>query len=271
MKVVISHDVDHITPWEHKSNLIIPKQTIRSLIELSLGYISISEILHRIKDILRNKWQNLESLLKFDKENSIPSTFFIGVSNGKGLNYTIKDAELWIKKILQEGFDVGGHGIAFNNHDAIKKEYENFRNISGLNKFGIRMHYLRNSDNTLKFLNKSGYLFDTTLYEFKNPFKVGDIWEFPLHIMDGHIINKNTKWQNQNLKQSKETTKRILANSHKADIKYFTVLFHDNYFSNSFKTWKEWYIWLIRYLKDNNIEFINYDGAIKELEASQRQ
>lgn len=114
-------------------------------------------------------------------------------------------------------------------------------------------------------------MFDTTLYKFENPFKVGRLWEFPLHIMDGHITNKNARWQNQTLQQSKETTKRIIEEGFNKSIKYFTILFHDNYFSDSFKTLKEWYIWLISYLKDNHTEFINYDRAIKELEASQGQ
>lgn len=271
MKVIISHDIDHVTAWEHKSDLIIPKQILRSLIELSLGYISISEIINRFSDILKNKWHNLESLMKYDKENSISSTFFIGVSNGKGLNYKIEDAEFWTRTILQEGFEIGVHGISFEKFNDIREEYTTFKNITGSDKFGIRMHYLRCDMDTLGLLSKAGYLYDTSIYEMKNPFKVGNFWEFPLHIMDGHVINKNARWQNQTLQQSQETTMRIIEEGFNKGIKYFTILFHDNYFSDSFKTLKEWYIWLISYLKDNHTEFINYDRAIKELEASQGQ
>ena len=245
MKVIISHDVDHLTAWEHKSDLIIPKQTIRSLIEFFLGYISISEITNRFRDTLKNKWHNIESLMKFDSENSIPSTFFIGTSNGKGLNYKIKDAEYWIKKILKKGFDVGVHGIAFEKFNDIQKEHVSFKNIIGLENFGIRMHYLRCDMDTLGIFSEVGYLYDTSIYEMKNPFKVGNLWEFPLHIMDGYVINKKARWQNQNLKQSKETTRKIIDEGFNKGIKYFTILFHDYFFSDSFKTWKEWYVWLV--------------------------
>ncbi len=266
MKVIISHDVDHITVWEHKKDLIIPKFLLRSIIEFGYGYTSTSVIMSRFKNIIQNKWQSLEELLEFDKENDIFSTFFIGVSNGKGLEYSKKDSEYWIKKILQEGLNVGVHGIAFDNFDDIKNEYDTLKNLSGLGEIGIRMHYLRNSNNTLEFLSEAGYMYDTTLYSFKNPFKIDRLWEFPLHIMDGYVFLNNTKWQNQNLNQAKDTTKRIIETAFSKGLNYLTILFHDRYFDYSFMTWKEWYIWLISYLRDNKFEFISYREAINELE-----
>ncbi len=268
MKVIISHDVDHITFWEHNRDLIIPKYIVQGFIELSLGRISVFEIVGRIKKIFQNKRHKLEELMRFNKENSIPSDFFVGVSNGKGLSYTIEDAELWIKKILLEGFDVGVHGISYARHNEIKNEYDTFKCLTNLKKFGIRMHYLRHNTNTLEFLNNVNYSFDCSIFEMKNPFKVGNMWEFPLHIMDCYIICKNSKWQNQNLKQSKETTKRIMEEADEAGIKYLSILFHDRFFCDSFKTWKEWYIWLIGYLKENKFKFISYKEAINELEDS---
>lgn len=266
MKVIISHDVDHITTWEHNKDLIIPKFIVRGFIELGLGYISTTEIMGRLKGIILNKWQNLEELMKFDRENNVSSTFFFGVSNGKGLKYSIEDSKFWIKETLQKGFDIGVHGIAFNNYDDIKDEYEIFRNLSGLERFGIRMHYLRCNIDTPGLLNKVGFFFDSSIYEKRNPYKVGSLWEFPLHTMDGYIFCKNNLWQNQNLKQSKETTKRIIEKAFEKDINYFTVLYHDDFFSDSFRTYKEWYIWVVRYLQDNKIKFVSYNEAIKELE-----
>jgi len=266
MKIIISHDVDHITVWEHKKDLIIPKFVARSFIEFGLKYISSFELKERFKSLIENKWQNIDELMQFNKINKIPSTFFIGVANGLGLSYSIKKAKFWIKKILREGFDIGVHGISFNNLDNMKNEYEIFKNLSGLEKFGIRMHYLRNSENMLGFLDKAGYLFDSTLYELKNPFKVGNLWEFPLHIMDGYIFYKNSRWQNQTLEQVKDKTKKIIENAYKNGIKYLTILFHDRYFSNSFQSWKNWYIWTIDYLKNSGFEFTSYRDAIKESE-----
>jgi len=266
VKIIISHDVDHVTVWEHKKDLIVPKFIIRSSIELGIGKICIEEYLLRIRNLIKNKWQNLEKLMQFDKENSVHSSFFIGVSNGMGLKYTIQMAELWTKKIMDEGFNVGAHGIAYKDFEKIKEEFEAFKNIFSLEKFGIRMHYLRTDENTLPFLEKAGYLFDSSIYEPRNPFKIGNMWEFPLHIMDGCIFYINCRWQNQTLEQAKDRTKTIIEKAYKDGINYFTVLFHDRYFSKEFKSWREWYIWLIAYLRNNRFQFISYKDAIRELE-----
>ena len=128
------------------------------------------------------------------------------------------------------------------------------------------MHYLRNNENTLEYLNNSGYVFDSTLYKLQNPFKIGNLWEFPLHIMDVYLFNKNSRWQNQTLEQVKDEAKRKIEEAYKKDIKYFTILFHSRSFNNRFISWKNWYIWIISYLKNNRFEFINYREAIRELE-----
>lgn len=266
MKIIISHDVDHITVWEHKYDLVVPKFICRSFIEAALRSISISEIRNRFNDFLKNKWQNLEEIARFDKENDVPSTFFIGVNNGVGLSYSLKNAESWIKIILDRGFDVGVHGINFENYDSIRKEYETFKSLSGLKKFGIRMHYLRNTKDTLKFLNEAGYIFDSTLYKLENPFKIGDLWEFPLHIMDSYTFHQNSRWQNQTLEEAKGTAKAEIDRAYSNGIKYFTILLHDRYFSDSFKSWKDWYIWIVDYFKKGRFEFISYRDAIRELE-----
>jgi len=266
MKIIISHDVDHIKVWEHKKDLIIPKFLVRSMIELIIGKITGRECRLRYAGLFKNKWNNIEELIDFDAKESIPSTFFIAVNNALELRYSLKDAGFWIKKISQKNFDVGLHGIAFDNFKDIKNEYNIFKKILKLDDFGIRMHYLRSNDNTLKYLNKTGYIFDSTLYQFQNPFKVGNLWEFPLHIMDGYLFHKNSRWQNQTLEKVKDETKRKIGEAHKKNIKYFTILFHSRNFSDSFSSWKNWYIWVIEYLKSNEFKFINYREAIKELE-----
>lgn len=267
MKAIISHDVDHITVWEHKADLIVPKFLVRSSIELLLRSISINEYYNRLKDLFKNKWQNIEELIEFDKHNNIPSTFFIGVNNGLGLSYNLEFSKYWIKRILKEGFDVGVHGIAYNNLSRVKDEFDIFKRISGLEKFGIRMHYLRNGVTTIDLLSKAGYYFDSTLYKIEQPYKIRRLWEFPLHIMDGYIImSKGKKWQLKHIDKIMDETKKIIDEMYRRKAKYITILFHDRYFSNSFYTWKKWYILTIEYLKLNDIEFVSYKDAIEEME-----
>jgi len=267
MKAIISHDIDLLKSWEHKKDLIIPKFIVRSCIELAAGSISSSEYLLRFRELVRNKLHNLEELMEFNKVEGVPSTFFVGVNNGLGLSYSLAEAKYWTRRIMDKGFDVGVHGIEFNDFTAIEVEYETFRQISGSSGFGVRMHYLRNSENTVRFLSQAGYLFDSSLYITRGPFLVGGLWEFPLHIMDSHLFERNSHWQNQTFQQAKDRTKERIEEISNRGIEYLTVLFHDRYFSKSFKSRKDWYIWIIDYLQNKGLELTTYKAAIQDLDA----
>ncbi|MGD0711203.1 MAG: hypothetical protein ABR968_08460 [Bacteroidales bacterium] len=266
MKVIISHDIDHITVWEHLFDLIIPKFYLRNTIELFNGSIKIREYFLRFENIIENKWQNINEIIIFDKENNIPATFFIGVNNGKGLNYSLNKSKKWIKKIIESGFDIGVHGIKYSDIHGITEEYQNFQKISGLDSFGIRMHYLRTNYTTINNLSNAGYLFDSTVYEKISPYKVNNMWEFPLHIMDGYFIYQGKKYENITFDQIIEYTKIEINKIIDMNIPYLTILFHDRYFCSSFSTWEKWYVWLIDYLIKNKFEFISYKNAIDELQ-----
>jgi len=266
MKIIISHDIDHISVHEHLfKDGIVTKFIIRNVIELILFRISLKEYFLRWANLFKNKWQNIDELMKFDKNHQIPSTFFLGVNKGKKLNYNNTQAEYWAKRIIQNNFDLGVHGIAFSSEELIYKEFEYFSRISGSEKFGIRMHYLRNDSETLRNLDNAGYLFDSTIYAADDPYQIGNMWEFPLHFMDGYEIDCKKRWQQKNLETALKDTIQRIEETEKKNLKYLTILFHDRYFDSSFKTWKGWYTGIIDWLEKNNYEFISFTDAIKEL------
>ncbi len=268
MKIIVSHDVDHITFLEHKKDLIIPKLIVRNALELILRKISAKEYLCRFKDILQNRCNNIPRLMAYNRRHEIPSTFFIGVNRGMGLSYDLKLARQWINHIQGNGFDVGVHGISYEDTRAIEREFATFKQLSLLKDTGIRMHNLRLNDHTLGYLERTGYMFDSSINGHRDPFKIRNMWEFPLHIMDAHIFCGKARWQKYNLSKAKRRTEAIIDSLIKGDIEYLTVLFHDCYFSDSFLSWKNWYIWLIYWARVNHLKFISYREAIKELEAS---
>lgn len=272
MKAIISHDIDHLTVSEHYlKDLIVPKHIIRSYIELFTGKISVSELFNRTGDILNNQWQHIEALHQFNQKHNISSTFFIGVNQGLGLSYSLKQSQFWIHKLLEIGADVACHGIEYESFETINSEYLLFQQTSNLKSFGSRMHYIRKNDSTLSNMAKAGYLFDSSEMGFKTPYKVGEMWEFPFQIMDGYIIEKPKQWQSKNFSQSCDATKVLIDKSFEANLPYLCVDFHDRYFSNSHKTWKDWYMWLIEYLSSQKIEFVNFKQAISELEHTPKQ
>ena len=267
MKIIISHDIDHVTVWEHLTkDLILPKFIVRANLELVKGKIGLHEYFHRYGDFFTNKWQGIEEIMNFNDSMGIKSSFFIGVNDGVGLSYSLKQVEKWAPKIIDRGFEVGVHGIDFESFEKIKKEYNTFKEISKLSKFGIRMHYLRTNEDTFKNIEKCGYLYEATQQGFKNPYKIGTMWEFPLQIMDGWVINGNSRFQTRTLEQAKAYTLQEIEKAKNAQLDFLSILFHDRYMSDSFKTWKNWYMWLVQHLKEEGYEFVLHQEAINELE-----
>ncbi len=264
-KVIISHDVDHMTVWEHWKDLILPKFQVRSKLELLSGKIGLDEFCSRQGDYFKNQWQRVDEVMEFNDSQGIKATFFFGVNNGVGLNYKLKHVEKWVPRAVAKGFEVGVHGIDFDAQDKMQKEYCTFQRISGLEKFGIRMHYLRQNDHTFEYMEKSGYTYDATDSGFKNPYKIGNMWEFPLQVMDGWAINGERRMQARNLDQAKAWTLEQIERAEEVKLEYLSILFHDRYYSKSFRSWKAWYEWLIVHLKERGYEFITHEKAIEQL------
>ena len=228
MKAIISHDIDHITVSEHLfRDTIIPKYLARMHIELMKGKISLREYTLRWSDLFKNKWQNIDELITFNNIYNIPSSFFIGVNKGLGLSYDNPTALVWIEQMKNRHCEIGLHGIAFDDLVAIKKEHDLFASMTGTDSFGIRMHYVRNNESTFEMLNQSGYRYDSTVHEFRDPYRIGSMWEFPFQIMDGWVIENYKSWQSLNLSQAKENTIRLIDKALQSNLNYLGIDFHD--------------------------------------------
>ena len=197
LKIIISHDVDHLYPADHIfKDLISPKLWVRSFLELAKGKVSFRIWYYRLISIIDKRLNRIPEIVEFDKKNHIPSTFFFGMDNILGMSYKKNTAASWIKFVLEKGFDAGVHGVAFEDIEKMQNEFNDFKAISDLTSFGIRMHYVRYNEKTFEKLNDVGYHFDTSEFnkkdiEFKPTYKIGNMWEFPLYIMDGYILKSN--------------------------------------------------------------------------------
>lgn len=267
MDVILSHDVDHITVWEHWKDPILPKFLVRSKLELFLGRISFRELVLRYGDLFRDRWERVHEVMDLHEHLGIRSCFFFGMANGMGLSYSLARAEPLVRDVLERGFEAGVHGIAFSNEAAIKEEHERFRRISGLEGFGIRMHYLRHDGTTLGKLAAAGYRFDSTSHGVSDPHRLHGMWEFPLLFMDGWAMDGRKRYQSRDLAGAKTYALEKLKEAEDAGLSYISILFHDRYYSASFATWKAWYEWLLDHLKQRGHRFITHAQAIAQLEA----
>ncbi len=267
MKVVISHDVDHLSVKEHFGDLVLPKFIGVCKIELLKRCIPFGTFRRRISGLWREKaWNNLEELLEFDKEHGVKSTFFVAVSNGLGISYTLDQAKRAIALIVKAGFDAGVHGIAYQDPSEIREEYNRFKEMTGKEEFGIRMHYLRRSEDTPRYLEEAGYSYDTTVLseeELRQPYFEGGLLEFPIHLEDMRLFSPFHRGLSleEAIRCSEEIFERI-------EDGILNVLLHPRYFSDEFPRYKKWYEWLISHIEENDVEFVGYEELRKELAES---
>lgn len=267
MKIIVSHDVDHLRVSEHfLKDLIIPKQLIRTHIELLFGKISLTEYGLRWLELFHGKMQNIFELHAFNTQQNIPSTWFFATANGTGLSYPYHAIDSFIEHLINNGAYVELHGICHDNKLEMSDEKKRLEFKKRSQVRGIRMHYLKKNSHTLNLLSECGYTYDSSVYEFKNPYKINNMWEFPIHIMDGYVMENNKKYQSRDFTEAMEVTVKIIEKAFNEKIKYFVIDFHDRYFTPKFKTWMNWYIATILYLKKNGFEFVSFETAIEELE-----
>ena len=264
MKLIFSHDVDHLYSRDHWfRDAVYPKLWIRETGNFFGGRISSREWRRRMLSCFKHERNCISELLIFDKENGIRSTYFFGMNKGLGMSYKPHEAEDMILFVKNSGFDVGVHGICFENIQGIKKERKAFFDLLGFVPTGIRMHYVRYNQETFENLNKAGYLFDSTEFDkslgycIKDPYRIGNMWEFPICVMDSYLP--------YNLGEAKKFTIKALQTAEENSLEYFTILFHDPYYGEEYKEYKQWYQWLVSYVHDMNMENISFMDAVKEL------
>ena len=268
IKVIVSHDVDHLFARDHWfRDLIYPKMWVRNTLQLIRKEISLREWWLRNTSCFRKNRHNLDALMDFDREHGIPSTFFFGMNQGLGMSYKPEEAKSVIQKVHECGFAVGVHGIEYQDYEGMKQEYDTFRETVGFVPCGIRMHYVRFDEHTFEKLNKIGYAFDTTEFDKTNcgtrkpPYKIGDMWEFPLSIMDAYLPAK--------LDEAKRVSLQLLEECKKKSLSYLVVLFHDDQFYDGCRDMKNWYEWLMNLFTDSDeYSFTSYNEAIRELTKS---
>ena len=268
MKIIVSHDVDHLYPMDHLfRDLILEKMWVRSFLHLCQGKISWKTFWYRLTILFSKKMNRIDEVMAFDQANGVPSVFFFGMDSVLGMSYSREKAEPMIRRVLENGFDVGVHGVDYQDEEKIKAEHDAFVQLSGVESFGLRNHYVRFDDHTFEKMDRAGYLFDSTWFnkretELRAPYRVGKMWEFPLHIMDTYVC------QPGQVEQGLEETFRIIRRAEQEGMPYCTILFHDYQFDDGQDPqMKRWYSETIKFCVENHYEFISYRDAIRELES----
>lgn len=263
MQIILSHDIDHLYWKQHYfRDLSLPKHLYRHSRAWLSGKIDRGLLMKRMN--VKGRMHRIPELIEFHKINGSKGTFFFGMNQALGLTYYPQEAAPWIKEVIDKGHDAGVHGIAYNNQAAMQKEFDSFKEISGLDTFGIRNHYLRMSGYTLERMNEVGYLFDTTIQGPMLSFKSGTMWEIPMTVMDASLVPDSQA--NQDLNEWQDATKKRMDAAQQSGVAYFVVNHHDTYFDrDTFPAVYDWYVWLMEEIKNRRLTFTTFRAAVNEL------
>lgn len=263
MKIIISHDVDHLYLKEHFKDSFLLGNLYRSLKYLAKGNISWNTFFKRFPSQLNR----VKELHEFNKQAGVKATFFFGMRKGLNLSYHWKDTQPFIDYLLKEKVLIGMHGMGYNSYDLLLEETNRLKTMLPQHyPLGIRNHYLRMDESTLGVMDKIGFLFDSTYYTTDNAkyyaaesvFLQGNIWEIPINIMDAGFVSNNQK----ELIDIKIKTLAKIQKAENNNQPFFVINFHDLYFSDAYPVYKQWYAWLISYFQEQNYEFIDFMQAV---------
>jgi hypothetical protein len=252
MKIILSHDVDHLSGQEHWRDVYWPGLWLRSTKAYLQRRMDFAQYLRRSWPLQR--LERISEVLEADRSVGGKPTFFFGMRNGLRLAYSHHQVKPYLQFLQKEQVSIGIHGMEFCDLALMRKEFISFQELTGIEPVGIRNHYLRTCDTTLRNMDELGYHFDSTTYEVAAPRKIGSLWEFPITLMDVSL------GIDSGLEGMKRQSMAIYEQALAAEIPYFVLNFHDNYFSESYTGLRAWYIWFLGFLSQKH-DFINFDEA----------
>ncbi|HPC73134.1 MAG TPA: hypothetical protein P5551_04975 [Syntrophales bacterium] len=144
---------------------------------------------------LEKNWKSTFFLIPFEGRSGAPC----GPEDrsSRAARYDVAEMGDIIKTVVNEGFEVGVHGIdAWADRDCAAEERRRLEPYSRTDGIGIRMHWLYRGEDTFRILDEAGYAYDSTfgyndavgyragtVQAYKPPGVTG-LLELPLNIQD---------------------------------------------------------------------------------------
>lgn len=287
--VSLTHDIDFIGIrrhfFDHTMFGYLMRSTVGALKDVARGKIPVSRLFRIwwavIKlpfvylGLVKDFWLPFPWLMEVEK--GLPATYYFIPFKGRAgdkLNrkdgprracaYDITDIPEWTKALRDSGCEIGVHGID-SWHDSAKGRDEIARvtTVTGNQKPGIRMHWLKWNEDSYRVLEEAGYSYDSTsgfneAVGFRNgtsqvfrPLGRRELLEMPMHIQDGALfypgrmdLNESRAWEL--CEQVVDTIRRAGG--------VLTLLWHDRSHGPE-RFWGEFYARLVGKLRGMNVWF----------------
>jgi hypothetical protein len=293
----LTHDVDFVRITDHKCDSTMLGFLYRALFGSVRGLLNgrgnWTKLLRNwaaafslpgvYLGIFKDFFNNIERYLKLEK--GLASTFFLipfknqpgRASNTSGtvkrsVKYDVDDISQEIQALLEAGCEIGLHGInAWTDIEDGEIERQRIQDYSKTDQTGIRMHWLYFNQDTPAILEKSGFLYDSTLgYNEAVGFKCGTakvfrflnadkLSELPLIIQDTALFYPDR----MNLKEPEadKLVKKIIQT-----IEQFGGVITLNWHQRSLGPERQWGIFyerILDYLKQRETWFASSGDAVR--------
>lgn len=261
MKIIVSHDVDHLFLYEHLGDRFIPGLAWRTLQAFRRERLSIKSAVKRFGLQLHN----IQGLHGWNERAGIKSSFFFGMANGLSLSYSRRAARGHIQWLQRNGAEVGLHAVHVETLTDIRSEKRHLFEILGFEPAGVRSHYLRGGAEMLKLAADAGFQFDSSLCDLAPPERCGVTWRFPISAMDVDIYSKSRALG----MTMRDYSNKVYEEAVRLRLPYFVINFHDIYFSSAYPELRKWYVEIIEFMRESGHEFCTFQDAISELEVNE--
>jgi peptidoglycan/xylan/chitin deacetylase (PgdA/CDA1 family) len=179
----------------------------------------------------RNPYYNIPDYMDIEDRYGIKSTFFFRTIYEDGY---FRDYEDDIQALIKGGWEIGLHTdpISANSLEKIRDEMKQLELITRHPIISNRVHYLNNDTQLASRLQSLGFVYDSSVMKYKDRvtkydmgfYKVGNLIEFPITLMDAYIFAYMKINESQMVSLFKKTLDycKILKKN------IITVIWHDN-------------------------------------------
>ncbi|WP_238882195.1 polysaccharide deacetylase family protein [Clostridium sp. YIM B02551] len=272
-EIMLSHDVDSLNSRDKYVFLHNCKSILMGKNDSLSKRIGIM-----LRDIIKNVHLQIPNYLEIENSYGVKSEFYFiaGYKHRLGKRYELSKYNDYIKKIHESrNHKIGIHTNYFSYLDEkeMKREIEEIENNTHAKVDSCRNHYLRfKMPETLECLEKAGVKFDSTVgYSDVNGFRAAStdsfipfnlntnnivpIYEIPLAVMDGIVMEKNVSFE-----EKWQEIKVLLDNTIKHN-GTASVLWHQRVILDS--QYKDMYKKIIEYCLKQGCNFIFTDDLTK--------
>lgn len=297
----LTHDVDFMGIRDHGFDHSVAGFAIRALVPSRrrdfrgripwLRYIKNWKALLSLPGVYlglsRDFWFDLDRYLEI--EDGTKSTFFFipfadypGDGPGQGTHryraarYDIAKYRKTVERLVADGHEVGLHGLdAWHDPGKGRRELQVIREVAGGDDVGVRIHWLFFSDRSPVALEEGGFCYDSSVgYNETVGFRSGTtqafllpgtsrVFELPMNVMDTALFygKRMNLCEAEALRLCEGLIRQVRSYGG-----VFTVNWHTRSLSPE-RNWDEFYLELLRMLREQNAWLSPAGGAVKWFKA----